>query len=111
MEKEVDVDVDEAGHEGGVAEVDDFSSGRMFDGGARGSDAIAFDEDLAWGDDLAGFDIEEAGGVEDDGRSGDDGRRFLSQGSGCAGERAEAKQVVQSHRIPLKNAPQNNRGD
>jgi hypothetical protein len=62
--------VDEAGHEGGVAKIEDLGSGGMRDGGAGGGDALAFDENLAWGEDAAGVDFEEAGGVEDDGTCG-----------------------------------------
>jgi len=67
MEEEVDVGVDEAGEERGVAEIDDLGGGGMRNRGANFNDAFALDENFAGSDDFAGFDVEEAGGVENDG--------------------------------------------
>ena len=64
MEEEVDVRVDEAGEQGGVAEVDDFRAcGRDF--GADFFDASPWMR-ISPGGDAAGLDVEQAGGVQDD---------------------------------------------
>ncbi len=67
VEEEVDVGVDQAGEQGGVAEVDDFGVRRARDFRADFVDAVALDEDFAGSGDAAGFDVEQARGVEDDG--------------------------------------------
>jgi hypothetical protein len=64
VEGEVDVRVDEAREESGIAEIDDFSALWMGDGGAGLSDAIAFYENLGGRDSAASVDFEEAFGVE-----------------------------------------------
>jgi hypothetical protein len=64
VEKEVHMRVDEAGHERGVAEVDNLRSGRMRDVCAGFDDAVPGDQDLAGSEDFAGGDIEDARGVQ-----------------------------------------------
>ena len=76
MQEEMDVGVDEAGEQSGVAEVDDLCALRMVDGCADGADAVALDEDFAGAEECAGIDLEQARGVEHDGR----GRRLLRVG-------------------------------
>lgn len=66
----MDMGVDQAGHESGVAELDDFSALRMFHGGTDFGDAIVLDEDLTRGDEFASFNFEEASGVKDDSQLG-----------------------------------------
>ena len=66
----MNVGVDEAGHEGLVAEVEDFCACWVRDSCADFLDAIAVDEDLTGGEKLAGGDVEQARGVEDDEVSG-----------------------------------------
>jgi hypothetical protein len=61
------VGVDEAGHQGCVAEVDDLRSGWVSDVGSYGGDALAFDQDFGRSDDLSVRDVEHPCGVEDDG--------------------------------------------
>src|SRR5665213_255013 len=87
VQKQVDVGVDETGHEGGVAEVDDLRAGWVRDVRADFADAVAFDEDFSGSNNLAGGDVEGARGVED----GDLLRRtaFLRGGGRNQGEREE----------------------
>jgi hypothetical protein len=65
MEKEVDVRIDETGHEGGVAEIDGGGSGWVGDSGTRLGDAVATDENLAGGDKCAVLNIKQMGGAQD----------------------------------------------
>jgi len=65
MEEEMDVGVDESGHEGAVAEIDDGGSGGMGDAGAGLGNAVSADENFAGSDEGAVVDIEQMGGVED----------------------------------------------
>ncbi len=65
MQEQMDVRVDQAGEQRGVAEIDDLRAGGMVDGGADGGDAVALDQDLAGRDDCSGFDIEQTRGVQD----------------------------------------------
>jgi len=67
VEEEMYVGVDEAGHEGGVAEVDDDGTGGMRDQGAACADAVADDKDFAGRENLAGLDVKDAGGMQDGG--------------------------------------------
>jgi hypothetical protein len=67
VEKEVYVGVDQARHEGGIAEVDVLRSGWMGYGGAGGNDFSAFDKDFTGGENTACFYIEKARGMENDG--------------------------------------------
>ena len=67
MEEEVNVSVDEAGHQCGVAEVNHLRASRMRDMRADFADAIACDEHFTRGDDLAGRHVEDARGMEDGG--------------------------------------------
>lgn len=69
VQEEMDVRVDEAGHQRGVAEIDDRSAIGMRDVLAGFADVVADDENLAWGVDLAGGDVEDAGRVQN-GRGG-----------------------------------------
>ncbi len=85
VEEEVDVGVDEAGHEGAVAEVDDLGTGGVGDVRGDLGDAVAGDEDLGGGDEAAGGDVEHVGGAQDDdlpgfGELGGGGKR---EGEGC----------------------------
>ena len=70
MQKEMDMRVDEAGEQRGVAEVDEADSLRMLDRRADSTDALALDEDLAGLEQGSGVDLQKAGGVEHDGRGG-----------------------------------------
>jgi len=70
MKEEVDVGVDEAGEERGVAEIDDAGVLRMIDVGADEGDFVANDEDFTGGEDLACVDFKQARGVEEDGGGG-----------------------------------------
>jgi hypothetical protein len=76
MEEEVNVGVNQAGEESGVAEVYDFCSGRPADFRADFFYGVALDEDFSGGGDATGFYVEEAGGVEDDEVSGWRGLRL-----------------------------------
>jgi hypothetical protein len=76
MEEEVDVCVNQAGEESGVAEINDFGVGWVWDFRADFSYGVAFDEDFAGGGDATGFYVEQARGVEDDGVSGWRGLRL-----------------------------------
>ena len=60
VEEEVDVGVDETGHQGGGAEVDDLGACGVGDVLADLGDAVAGDEDFAGRDDFAGGDVEDA---------------------------------------------------
>jgi len=62
----MDVGVDEAGHQGRVAQIDGLGSGGMGYGGAGGNDLLSFDQDLSGGKHAASLDIEQAGGMEND---------------------------------------------
>ncbi len=65
VQEEMHVRVDEAWHQGCVAEVDELCSGWMSDAGAYGRDAFAFDADFGGRDDPSGGDVEHSRGVED----------------------------------------------
>jgi len=67
MEEEMDVDVDQAGKQRGVAEVNDLGTLRMLDDGADFDDAIALHENFSGRDNFAGIDFEKTRGVEHDG--------------------------------------------
>ncbi len=64
------VGVDQAGHQGGVAQIDGLGSGGMGDGGAGGNDLLSFDQDLSGDKHAAALDIEQARGMENDGVRG-----------------------------------------
>ncbi len=63
MQEQVHVGVDQAGKQGGVAEIDDLRAGRMRDRTANGGDALALDQYLAWRRDVASLNIQQAGSV------------------------------------------------
>jgi hypothetical protein len=67
VEEEMDVGVDQAGHKGGVAKVEDDGAAGVFDLRADLADTVADDQDFAGRDHLAGGYVENAGGVEDGG--------------------------------------------
>ncbi len=67
MQEEMNVRVDEAGHQRRVAEIDDLGALWMVDGAADCADAVAFDEYFAGLQQVAGVDLEQARGVEHDG--------------------------------------------
>jgi hypothetical protein len=72
----MDVGVNEAGEQGGIAKIDDLCALRVVDGCANGADAVALDEDFAGMEDGAGVDLKQARGVEDYGCG-----RLLGEGS------------------------------
>jgi hypothetical protein len=76
MEEEVDVRVNQAREESGVAEIYDFCASWPHDFCTDFFYGVALDEDFAGGGDAAGFYVEEAGGVEDDGVRGCRGLRL-----------------------------------
>ncbi len=80
----MDVGVDEAGEQGGVAQVDDFGALGMVDRGADGADVVAFDQDFAGLEEGAGIDLEKARGVENDGRGGGLCAKRRPRGRRCA---------------------------
>jgi hypothetical protein len=82
VQEEVNVSVDEAGHQGGRAEVDDGGVRGMRDVLADFGDLVAGDEDFAGRDELAGGDVEEMRGVEDCGRGGWSGFGLRALGGG-----------------------------
>jgi hypothetical protein len=87
MQEEVNVRVDEAGEQRGVAEVDDRCALRMANGCANLANAVAFDKDFAGTEQGTGVDLKQAGRVEDDrggGRLlfGHDGRKNKGQSGG-----------------------------
>ncbi len=94
VEEEVDVGVDEAGHEGAVAEVDDLCAGGVGYVLADGGDAVAGDEDLGGGEEAAGGDVEHVGGVEDD-----DLLRLGELGCGGDGGEEEDAEERRFHRV------------
>lgn len=67
MEEEVNMCVDEAGHERVGAEVDDAGICGMGHCAADGGDAVALDEDFSGRDEGAALRVEQVRGVEDDG--------------------------------------------
>jgi hypothetical protein len=70
MEEEMDVSVNEAREERGVAEVDDAGVGGVVNGSADGADFVPLDEDLAGLEEGAGVDLKQVRSVEDDGLLG-----------------------------------------
>jgi hypothetical protein len=70
MEKEMDMRVDEAGEQRGVAEVDNLCVLRMIDGSSNGANAVAFNEDFAGAENRASVNLQKARGMENDGRGG-----------------------------------------
>ncbi|MGC2802115.1 MAG: hypothetical protein WCA41_09780, partial [Candidatus Acidiferrum sp.] len=64
MEKKMNVSIDEARQESGVAEVHDFSALWMLHGGTDFDDAGALDKDFSRRDYFASFNLEEARGVQ-----------------------------------------------
>jgi hypothetical protein len=63
VQEEMYVRVDEARHQGCVAEVDDLCSGWVSDAGANGCDALTLNADLCGCDDLSDGDIEHSRGA------------------------------------------------
>ncbi len=68
MQEEMDVRVDQPGHQGDVAEIDDLGSRGMADVRSGFDDALTLNQDFTGSDDLSVFDIEHARGVQNDGR-------------------------------------------
>ena len=66
MEEEMDVGIDQAGHQGRVPKIDGFDSGGVLDGRAGGDDLFPLDQDLARGKDAAAFNVEQARSVKND---------------------------------------------
>jgi hypothetical protein len=66
MKEEVNVGVDQSGHQRCVAEVDDLGSGGTSDGCSNCDDSVAFDKDFARADDFAVSDVEHSRCVEHD---------------------------------------------
>jgi hypothetical protein len=67
VQEEMDVSVDEAGEERGVAEVDDARALRVLDGCADSKDALTLDENLSGLEQGSVVDLQKASGVEHDG--------------------------------------------
>lgn len=67
MKKEVNVCVDEAGHQGSIAKIHDFGVVGMFDARPDGANAIPLNEHFAGLQDLAGIDVKKTRRVKDDG--------------------------------------------
>jgi hypothetical protein len=65
MQEEMNVCVDKAGEQRGVAELDDLRARRMRDRSADLLNALTGDEDFAWREDFSGLDDEQARGVQD----------------------------------------------
>jgi hypothetical protein len=89
MQEEMDVHVDQARKQRGIAEVDDLCTLRMIDRSADGADAVAFDQDFAGLKECARVDLEQSRGVENDGR----GSRCLrggEAGNGADGQKSKA---------------------
>ncbi len=68
MQKQMHVDVDQAGHQRLVAQIDRFRAGRMRHRRAGFRDAFTFDQYFAGGEKFSTFDIEQARGVQHHGR-------------------------------------------
>jgi hypothetical protein len=66
MQEEVNVRVDEAGEQSGVAQIDDLGSRRTLNGRADFGDVVSLDTDLAGSESPAGIDFDQPGGVEHD---------------------------------------------
>jgi hypothetical protein len=64
------VRVDQAGEQGGVAQVDDFGALGMINRLPNGANAISLDQNFAGLEQGSGVNLEQARGVEDDGRGG-----------------------------------------
>jgi hypothetical protein len=58
--------VNQAGHQGRVAQIDGLGSGGMGYGGAGGNDLFSFDQDLSGDKHAAALDIKQARGMEND---------------------------------------------
>ena len=109
----MDVRVNHAGQQRGVAQVEHARAGRMRDGGSHGADAIAFNQDFAGLKDFAGVDFEQARGVEDNCpwwglRSGLLRRLLCGGGDGGEGAKRKAEREFQQgshvHRLCRKLA-------
>jgi hypothetical protein len=70
MQEQVDVRVDQSGHQRNVAEVDYFRTSRMRDGRAGFGNTFTLDEYFARRDNPPCFDIEQARGVKNRGVTG-----------------------------------------
>jgi hypothetical protein len=98
MQEKMDVRVNQAGEQSGVAEVDEFGAVRMRHFVAGFDDEIVLDQNFAGSGDAAGFYVEQARGVEDDGfcRSGWSWRlllcgTFWRSGRRCNGDDCDDK--------------------
>jgi hypothetical protein len=80
----MDVGIDQAGEQCGVAEVDDSGSLRMIHHCAGRANAVAFDQNFTGLDERAGVNLKKTGGVEHN-RNRCRGRRLLR--GGYAGKR------------------------
>jgi hypothetical protein len=67
MKEEMNMGVDESGHECAITQIDDLGSGGMFYGGTDLDDAISLNKNFAWLDQLPGLDIEQPCGMQHDG--------------------------------------------
>jgi ethanolamine ammonia-lyase large subunit len=70
MEEEMHVGVDQARHQGCIAEIDGLRAPGVGDRGADGNDLVSFNQHLSWGQDAATLDIEQARGMENHGVRG-----------------------------------------
>ncbi len=66
LQQHVGVVVDQAGQDGGMAEIDDAGAGGSGNIGADLRDAVAFDQDVLVGEDLAGADVDEFASLDED---------------------------------------------
>jgi hypothetical protein len=76
----MNVGVDQSGHEGAVAEIDDFCAGRALNRNSYRDNAIALHQNFAGLEQTSVLDIQQTGGVKNDGA-----RRRLRLGSGECG--------------------------
>ena len=67
MQEQMHMRVDQARHQGGVAQIDHFRARRMTDRAAHRRDAVALDQDLAGRHDAAAFRVEQARGMQHNG--------------------------------------------
>jgi hypothetical protein len=92
------VDIDEAGQQSGVTEVDDFCALGMLDRRTYGTDALAHHQHFARLEQDAGVNLEQPRRMKDDGsgrsRRGLLGSRDESEACACKKERKNLNQLV-----------------
>ncbi len=70
MQEKMHMRVDQARHQGGVAQIDHFGVRGMLHAAAGGRNAFAFDQDFTGTNDLAALHIQQPGGVQNDRMTG-----------------------------------------